>query len=102
MAISRVAERAAWRVAIMLGPSLDPNMDKAQLLAYLEDYYPGDMDKGRFTELIHAETGQVVPLPEGVIGYLDSHPEGPDRGGYVPWLELPSGASVFHHYDEWS
>jgi hypothetical protein len=76
-----------------------------ELLNYLEDTYP-TTEKGRVTGLSRYHSGvlEEVPLPAGAEGYVDAHPEGSDRGGYVPWLEVPGASPVFYYEPEgeWS
>jgi hypothetical protein len=57
--------------------------------------------KGKITHLLRdGEDSSDVDLPEGIEGYLESHPEGKDRGGYVPWLD--SGKARIYFFDgEW-
>ncbi len=77
-------------------------MDRKELLQYLEGSYP-TVNKGVVTLTKVVEKGEGwegeedLPLPEGCRAYLDAHPEGSDRGGYCPFVELPSGASVFYY-----
>lgn len=73
-------------------------MNEAELLKFVRRLTPV-MECGEVKHLLtNDET--VVPLPEGVYGYLDSHPEGSDRGGYVPWLFGSGGASVYYYEPE--
>ena len=40
----------------------------------------------------------------GAIVYIDEHPEGQDRGGYVPFIEINfegKNFKFYYHYDEW-
>ena len=40
----------------------------------------------------------------GAIVYIDEHPEGQDRGGYVPFIEIKfegKNFKFYYHYDEW-
>ena len=79
-------------------------MNTDELLNYLEGTYP-EVDKGKVTLYRDTPEGEVeVPLPEGAKGYVDAHPEGSDRGGYVPWLEVPGASPVFYYEPtgEWS
>lgn len=69
-------------------------MNRDGLLVYLEGVYP-DVHKGVVT--LSREDGTKVLLPKDATAYLDEHPEGADRGGYVPYVELPNGSSVFFH-----
>jgi hypothetical protein len=80
-------------------------MTTKELLAYVQGTTP-ETDKGRVFLVRDSETAEeeTVPLPEGCEGFVDEHPEGSDRGGYVPWVKLPSGAGVFYYEPsgEWS
>jgi uracil phosphoribosyltransferase len=69
-----------------------------ELLEYLTGVCPA-VSKGVVTLMREKETEQeeVVPLPDGAKAYVDSHPEGSDRGGYVPYVELASGVSVYYY-----
>jgi len=77
-------------------------VNRTELLKYLEGCTPS-VHKGVVTLTKEVARGegwvedQDVPLPEGCKGYVDEHPEGSDRGGYCPFVELPSGASVFYY-----
>ena len=55
--------------------------------------------RGKVVRLRFKRKGKVS-LPEGVKGYLDEHPDGSDRGGYVPWLYLSNGNGVYYDLTE--
>lgn len=38
-------------------------------------------------------------LPDGCEAYLDVHPDGHDRGGYVPYVKSPSGGLIYYEED---
>lgn len=71
-------------------------MTKKELLAFAKGRCPVCC-KGQVSHLTDSETEEPVPLPEGVEGYLDDHPEGSDRGGYVPFLY--SGLHRIYYYE---
>jgi hypothetical protein len=51
---------------------------------------------------LHADQGDnqtATPYVCEGKGYVDEHPEGSDRGGYVPFWEV-DGVAVYW-YDEW-
>lgn len=76
---------------------------KTEILAALNEYGPGEIEKGRFSTLYsHGDEEHELPLPEGWEGYLDAHPEGSDRGGYLPTVHGPGGSFMFSEHDgEW-
>lgn len=65
-----------------------------ELFEYVEGCWPV-VSRGQVVELESDE--ERKPLPEGVTGYVDAHPEGADRGGYVPFLETESGKLIFYY-----
>lgn len=70
-------------------------MKVKELLSAVKDLCPVT-EKGKVVALEN-EDEERVPLPEGVEGYVDQHPEGADRGGYVPVLEISeTGKKVFY------
>ena len=83
-------------------------MTKAELKAYLKDCVPvvsrGKVSLVKETKLDEVEVEeQDWPLPDGAKAFLDQHPEGSDRGGYVPWVEV--GAARVYYYEpdgEWA
>jgi hypothetical protein len=63
-------------------------MNQKELLALAKKTWPV-IEKGKVVHLLRnpeTENEEIVPLPEGVEGYLEEHPEGADRGGYLPIL----------------
>jgi hypothetical protein len=75
-------------------------MNHKQLLAFAGKAWPV-IEKGKIVHLVREpETPEteIVPLPEGVEGYLDEHPEGADRGGYLPTLK--SGNAEIQYDDQ--
>lgn len=74
---------------------VEMTMNEAQLLEFVENLTPAT-GRGQVTHLL-TDDETTVPLPEGVCGWLDEHPEGSDRGGYVPWLFLPDGTGIYYY-----
>ena len=73
-------------------------MSIQELPDFAKDGWP-EICRGRVTHL--TRDGKMAILPDGVIGYLDEHPEGADRGGHVPWLEdEESGERIVHDQSE--
>jgi hypothetical protein len=72
-------------------------MTKQELFELIDGYWPV-ISKGRVVGLENDEGEK--PLPDGVVGYVDAHPEGSDRGGYVPFLET-DGEQVYHYACKW-
>lgn len=58
----------------------------------------------RYTDSEFNESESVDPTKYGITSlYMDDHPEGADRGGYVMYVETADGTRVFYrHEDEWS
>ena len=74
-------------------------MSIQELLDFAKDGWP-EICRGRVTHL--TRDGKMAILPDGVIGYLDEHPEGaaPRRPRSV-WLEdEESGERIFHDQSE--
>lgn len=67
-----------------------------ELLDFLKGLSPL-AEKGRVSLVREGEDGseEPAPLPEGAAAYVDAHPEGADRGGYVPTVELPDGTCAY-------
>jgi hypothetical protein len=75
-------------------------MNQEELLAYVDGTTPVVV-KGQVVHLLREDENvddQVVALPEGVEGWVEEHPEGSDRGGWVPVLVTESGEKLF--FDE--
>ena len=63
---------------------------EVSLVKVLQDYCPV-IDKGQLIALENREDCEWMHLQEvlpGAEGYLEAHPEGADRGGYVPMVFL--------------
>jgi hypothetical protein len=70
---------------------------KIGLLDFLKDVVP-DVKKGVVTLVRESEEGEEpFPLPDGAKAYVDAHPEGSDRGGYCPFVELADGQMAFYY-----
>jgi hypothetical protein len=60
-----------------------------------------DVPNGKFTWTSFYD-GQAIPQPEYVkSAYVDEHPEGQDRGGYVVWVDGNNGGSAYYYDGEW-
>ena len=57
---------------------------------------PCGLFEGQF-DLANSETNEVLRV-QGK-GFLGAHPEGVDRGGYVPWWK-DGGVEVYLYHDE--
>lgn len=78
------------------------NMSNDELLKYLDGCWPR-VNKGVVTLIREDETGKEieVPLPDGSTAYVDDHPEGSDRGGYVPFVEINGIQACYDSSGEW-
>jgi hypothetical protein len=82
--------------------STHSSLTTTALLNLVKETTP-DVQKGQVVGLDREGTREA--LPAGVVGWLEEHPEGEDRGGYVPTLFLTRGpthvAGVYYHEGEW-
>lgn len=70
----------------------------------LERYTDTDYDETRplnESELAELAAVGVVPDSSGHFGCVDEHPEGSDRGGYVPMLNDPEFTFYYENSGEW-
>ena len=82
--------------------SVVPECDggKVTLLRYTNDDYD-ETRKLNEAELTELATLGVVPDENGHFGCVGEHPEGSDRGGYVPTLNGPHYTFYSEHDGEW-
>lgn len=72
-----------------------PTADELLAYASSENSFPDPDEDGKF-DYLETERGLVNPLPKNVTGRLAEHPEGADRGGYVPWLCIDEKPTIYY------
>jgi len=68
--------------------------------------YPTSMGKGQVALFKDDDQGNEIDVTANypdIELYIDEHPEGADRGGYVPWAEAGSDTAFYYGPDgEWA
>jgi len=68
--------------------------------------YAESLGKGKVRLFVDdPNTGEETDVTDqypGAVLYVDEHPEGSDRGGYVPWIEMGGQQAFYYEPDgEW-
>jgi len=89
------------RIAVRIGSIDNQILDKLN-----SGYYPLSVGRGKL-KIFNDDRGGEINLDSefpGAIVYIDEHPEGEDRGGYVPFIEINfegKNFKFYYHHGEW-
>jgi len=69
---------------------------------FLDEVYPSDEHRGKFRLFRDVDDSEMDVTDEIAPNeiWIGEHPEGSDRGGYVPYLEK-DGVVYYYYYDGW-
>jgi hypothetical protein len=73
-----------------------PDLNEGKVTHFIQDTWDSDGGVNSKEVSLWSVANQLGFA--SVEGFLDEHPEGADRGGYVPWLRFSGSDSVYSVY----